>query len=292
MLFEVPYNFDEKLLHFYKKNKSYISYIYLPPFKDDSPNTRTSIQTNIPGRCYMPQTRSEYERHLNLISEIGLRFVVLWQLRDLTLSQEMLSYYCNLNTSGFIVANEQNAEIIKKYNSKLLTICSIVQKSCANIKNKDLSNYDYVVLYYTFNRGLDAIKQLGHIKDKIILMPNSLCDHDCPSTHHWFPSKDKPFDSKKDCSMSIKTISRCSLIFPEHLYLFDNYVGGYKLQGREYATDAIKHLCHFYFKRTKYDGFVNPFLSTNMSSKLKQIINDTPIEKYYNTKTNDILKVI
>ena len=140
MLFEVPYNFDENLIKFYKKNRSYINYLYLPPYKDDSANTRTSIQTNTVGHCYMPNTREEYEHHLRRIKEAGLRFVILWQVYEHDLSIEMLDYYSGLETSGVIVANDKNAALIKQYNPQLLVICSIVQRTCYNILNKDLTN--------------------------------------------------------------------------------------------------------------------------------------------------------
>ena len=292
MLFEVPYNFDENLIKFYKKNKSFINYLYLPPYEEDSANTRTSIQTGTVGHCYMPQTREEYERHLRKITEAGLRFVVLWQVPGLDLSIEMLNYYSRLNASGFIVANDKNAAFIRQNKPQLLVICSIVQRTCYNILEKDLSNYDYVILYYTFNRALDALRRLTQLKDKLIIMPNSLCDVNCPSVHHWFPTKDRPFDPSRDCSMTIEHIDRCGLILPEHLRLFDDYVGGYKLQGRELPTEAIKYLCHFYFKRTKYDDFIAPFLSEDMAKKFKKLFTRFTIDEYYNTKTAQILDKI
>ncbi len=288
-LFEVPYNFDEKLIPFYQKYKSYINYLYLPPYKDDSDNTRTSIQTNKKGCCYMPHTREEYEYHLKKIVSSGLSYVVLWQIYNQKLTIEILDYYSGLQVSGFIVASDKNAIIVKKYNAKLLSICSIVQRTCSNITKRELSYYDYVILYFPFNRGLDALKQLKHIKDKIILMPNSLCDVNCPSVHHWFPTEDKPFNPKKDCSMTIDNISQCALIFPEHLELFDDYVAGYKLQGREYPTEYLKYLCHFYFKREKYNDFVSPLFCEDMAAKLNAYVNNTPIEAYYNTKSSEIL---
>ena len=292
MLFEVPYNFDENLIKFYKKNRSYINYLYLPPYKDDSANTRTSIQTNTVGHCYMPNTREEYEYHLRRIKEAGLRFVILWQVYEHDLSIEMLDYYSGLETSGFIVANDKNAALIKQYNPQLLVICSIVQRTCYNILNKDLTNYDYVILYYTFNRALDVLKLLSNLKDKLIIMPNTLCDVNCPSVHHWFPTKDKPFDPSRDCSMTIEHIDRCGFIFPEHLKLFDKYVGGYKLQGRELATESIKYLCHFYFKRTEYEDFVMPFLREDMAEKLKKMFEKYSVEEYYNTKTAQVIKIM
>lgn len=292
MLFEVPYNFDESLIKFYSKNRSYISYLYLPPYKDDSDNTRTFIQTSTLGHCYMPKTREEYESHLHKIRKSGLNFVVLWQKKEHLLTSAVIDYYCNLNIAGFIVADDENAKIIRTYRPNLIVTCSIVQKSCDGISTRDLSLYDYVILYYPFNRGLDALKKLGHIKSKIILMPNTCCDIECPSTHHWFPSKNRPFVPQRDCSMNLKNISRCGMILPQHLYLFDNYVGGYKLQGREWPTEVIKYLCHFYFYRTEYSDFIDPFFKKEMSKQLLNIINNVEPSEYYNTKTSDLLNRI
>ena len=81
----------------------------------------------------MPNTREEYEYHLRRIKEAGLRFVILWQVYEHDLSIEMLDYYSGLETSGFIVANDKNAALIKQYNPQLLVICSIVQRTCYNI---------------------------------------------------------------------------------------------------------------------------------------------------------------
>lgn len=292
MLFEVPYNFDESLLTYYEKNRKHINFLYLPPYKEDSDNTRTILQTNKIGRCYMPETRTEYEYHLRKINDMGLPFVILWQKKEHKMSLEMLEYYCSLKASGFIVASDDNAKIIKEYNCQLLVICSIVQRTCTGLLSKDLSNYDYVILYYPFNRSLNVLKKLIHIKNKLVLMPNICCDVECMSMHHWFPSDKRPFDPKKDCSMNIDNISRCGIILPQHLYLFDKYVGGYKLQGREYTTETIKYICHFYFKRTVYTDFVDPFLGREMTEKLMEMINSIPAEEYYNSKAIDIINKI
>lgn len=202
----------------------------------------------------------------------------------------MLDYYCRLGASGFIVADDRNARIIKEYRRDLSVICSIVQRIGANIKGKDLKDYDYVILYYPFNRAIDALKRLDEIKDKIILMPNTMCNIDCPSTHHWFPQTGRPFDASRDCPMTIKNIDRCGIILPEHLGLFDNLVGGYKLQGREYPTTAIKYICSFYFNRISYDGFVDPFFEEGMATRLKEQIRSMTPEVYYNIRSFDIIE--
>ncbi len=288
MLYEVPYNFDEKLIDFYSNYKSFVNYLYIPPYKDDSDNTRTSIQTKSIGHCYMPLSREEYESHIHKIVASGLRFVILWQKPDMPLTDSLIEYYCKLGTSGFIVASDINAESVKLYDKSLLSICSLVQRVCENIRDKDLSNYDYVILYYPFNRALSSLKTLIDIKEKIILMPNTLCNVDCPSLHHWFPKTNDSFVPGRDCLMTEENIGKCGLIFPEHLYLFDDYVGGYKLQGREYPTNAIKHICQYYFKRKKGEDFIDPFLKSSMAEKLKNLAYNTSLEEYYNTKIVEI----
>ncbi len=290
MLYEVPYNFDETLVKYYVKNKEYIKFLYLPPYKDDSVNTRTFLQTNEIGRCYMPQSRDEYESHLKKIHESGLRYVVLWQDRNHEISTNLIDYYYSLHASGFIVASDNNAKIIKSHKQDLLVVCSIVQRTCDKILSKDFSYYDYIILFFPFNRSLDILKRLSHLRSKLVLMPNSCCDVECSAMHHWFPKNDRPFDPEKDCSMNIKNIHRCGVILPQHLSLFDEYVGGYKLQGREWTTETIKYLCHFYFKRTIYADFVDPFLGREQTDKLMELISITPLEVYYNSKTQDLMK--
>ena len=292
MLYEVPYNFDEALISFYQKEASNINYLYLPPYQEDANNTRSSIQTRTKGHCYMPQSRAEYEIHLHRIHSAGLRFVVLWQEHDRLITRNNLDYYCGMNASGFIVANDKNAAIIKDYNPELLAICSIVQRTCTDIGQKDLSKYDYVILYYPFNRGLDALKQLPQLRDKLVIMPNTMCNVNCPSIHHWFPTNDHPFDAATDCWMNIGSVDMCGLILPEHLHLFDRYVGGYKLQGREYPTAAIKYLCQHYFKRKATKDFVGHFFRRDMADKFYRLIQEITPEVYYNTKTPEIITAL
>ena len=292
MQFEVPYNFDEKLIKYYQKNASHINYLYLPAYKDDSPNTRSTIQTKTKGHCYMPQSREEYEGHLRKIVAAGLRFVILWQVRGLQLTPERIKYYSSLGTSGFIIADDENATMVKQFNQSLLAICSLVQRinNSSALHQKDLSLYDSIILYYPFNRSLDALRKIEHLKDKIVLMPNTFCTVDCPYVHHWFPNKNQEFRQSVDCPVSVATMKKSGFIFPEHLHLFDNYVSGYKLQGREYPTEAIKHLCHFYFTREEYSDFVDPFLGEELSNALKSEVSKIPIEEYYNSQSEGCLK--
>lgn len=295
--FEVPYNFNFSLIAFYKKFASCVNYLYIPPYKDDAPNTRTSIETKRKGLSYMPQTRSEYEEHLRLISDAGLEFVTLWQLPHGIIPHDMLDYYSRLGTSGFIIANDLNAAIIKDFSPDLTVVGSLVQRICAGVTQRDFSLYDQVVPYYPFNRALDALKRLAFMKEKIILMPNTFCSIDCPSMFHWFPNKERGFNFKRDCmSMRSRTentyAEHCAFIPPEHLTFFDDHVGGYKLQGRESTTEIIKYVCRTYFHRRPSDELLDVFIGEEMSSILTNAWNSMTPERYYNIRTDELIKVM
>lgn len=284
--FEVPYNFAKTLIPFYAKYNDKIRFIYLPPFRDDSINTRSSIETKKKGWCYMPKSRSEYEAHLELISQANLKFVVLWQHPSQTITTDQLTYYTSLGASGFIVGNDANAHVIKQYNPNLVVICSLVQRICSDILTRDFSDYDYILLYYPYNRALDALKELTFIKHKLIIMPNSLCHVDCPSMFHWFPSKNSHFEMRS-CP-SFQQPQNSSFISPKHLYLFDNYVAGYKLQGREYPTELLMYICETYFKRDSAVDLLEALMGKESSDIIRQHMQHLGTKDYYNTKTQAI----
>lgn len=287
-LFEVPYNFSRKLLSFYVRNLDKISCLFVPPFKNDSINTRSSIETHRKGSCYMPKTRDEYELHLRYIVQNGLKFVVLWQDPNLVISNEIVKYYKELGASGFIVGNDINAKTIKEIDTNLIVICSLVQRVCSHVKNRDFTYYDKVLLYYPYNRGINALKQLSFIKEKIVLMPNTFCHVDCPSMHHWFPNSKKHFSQKRDCP-AIKDVTMSGFISPEDLYLFDDYIGGYKIQGREYTTDLVIYICSIYFKRTSSVELLNTMMGEDLTEKMLHYKQAMQLEDYYNIKSDEII---
>lgn len=293
VLFEVPYNFTPSLIPFYKRYASLISYLFLPPYRSDCINTRSSIETKKMGRCYMPQSREEYESHLKRIVESGLHFVILWQEPGRIISEDVLNYYCDWGASGFIVADEKNARTIKEYNPQLIVVASLVQRICKNVTRQDFGSYDHIILYYPFNRSLDALKQLDQIKEKIVLMPNTLCHVECPSMHHWFPTR--PFIQERDCPVlkdKERYLENCGFISPEHLYLFDDYVGGYKLQGREYSTDLLKYICQLFFKRESPFDLLEGMLGKEFALEYQSVLERMRLDEYYNVKTSSVLSMI
>ena len=235
----------------------------------------------------MPQTRKEYEYHLRLIMERNLRFVVLWLDRESIISREFLDYYTQLGAIGFIIANDKNAQIIKEYDPCLLVISSIVQRLCNDISKRNFDYYDYCVLFYPFTRSLDAIKQLSKLKDKLVVMPNSHCHTDCPGIQHWFVKDIRKFEFDKLCP-AYNDDTKSTFIYPEHLNMFDDYVGGYKLQGREWPTDFVVTTCEAYFNRCTPDTL----LPHGLNEELQKMHKKSSLYDYYNFKTSEIIDII
>lgn len=289
--FEVPYNFSKQLIAFYAKHTADISYVFVPPYREDSLNTRSSIETHRRGTCYMSKSRAEYESHLVCLTQAGLRFVVLWQLPQAVITERVIAYYMGLGASGFIVGNHESASVIKRVNPELIVVCSLVQRVCYDVLVRDFSLYDFVLLYYPFNRGLDALKTLAPLKEKLILMPNTLCHVDCPSMHHWFPDPKRPFVQNRDCPGLHGTVWS-GFIAPDHLTLFDDWVGGYKLQGREYTTDLIIYICSIYFNREPADELLDALLGEEQAKEMVAAREALTLEGYYNVKSQAILSKI
>jgi len=278
--FEVPYNFDFSLIDFYYRHRSMISFVYLPPFKSDAINTRTIIENPNRGSLgYMPDTRDEYIEHLNYIRQKGLEFRILWQ-DNKNIEPEIIRFYVKFGACGFVVGNDRNASLIRKYDKNLALTASITMKLTFNdLLNSDFSNFDSVVLFFPFTRSIYAIKKLCHIREKLILMPNTLCWTGCPAVHHWFPKNSEP--GEEDHCLARSNVDKCCFIYPEHLHLFDNYVGGYKLQGREYPTFEIIANAEAYFSRSSDSSYLEPFFDTRM----RKILSEKGLPDYYNAES-------
>ena len=282
--FEVPYNFDFSLIDFYADHGSMISFIYLPPFKSDAINTRTIIENPNKGSLgYMPVTREEYTEHLMSVNQKGLKFRVLWQ-DNKNIEHETIRFYMDHGSAGFVVGSEKNASAIKKYDKNISLTASITMRLTSNdLLNRDFSNFDSIVLFFPFTRSLDAIKKLSHIKDKLILMPNTVCWTDCPAVHHWFPKNNEL--REEDRCLSRSNVDKCCFIYPGHLYLFDSYVAGYKLQGREYPTFEIIANAEAFFTRSSDTGFLEPFFD----ARLRSMLAEKGLSEFYSIKSDELI---
>lgn len=268
--FEIPYNFDPKIIDFIIDNNysDYISEIYVAPFIDDYAGAKRYYCN--PGHTEIssqPKERIEYEKHLKKILDSGLRLSILFQNQEHLLTEDMLRYYVDLGATTFVVNNDETAKLIKAFNPQLKVIASITKKlSFSDFHHKDLSMYDEFVLYFPFNRALDRIKELPP-QYKYILLVNCGCGYTCPGTHHWFAGCDE--DGKElvkgpGCVSGL--FDQIIVVLPTNLEIFDPYISGYKLQGREYSTPELLMDIKQYIKREMFNPFIQD-INTDIEKK-------------------------
>lgn len=242
--FEIPFNHSEELITYLDQYKEkllpYISHLLVAPFKDDLRSTRHQ-------EAGKPLNRKVYEDQIKRLQKLGYEVAILFNSKD-NVSVDICNYYINkLNCKTFIIYNDIVALYLKQNYKDITTIASITKKLSLNdIKNKNLSMYDYIVLFYTFNTSLNNIKDLPK-ENKYILLVNTFCDYTCDFNSHWFD------ETLKFCPRSINGYKNTTLIFQEDLELFDPYISIYKLQGREYSTDKIlRDLLYWIFGKERY----------------------------------------
>lgn len=266
--FEVPYNFDFNIIEYYSSKIENISFIYMPAYRKDSKNARSAYENYISGKeSYVPFYKTEYIEHLTAIAKAKLKVLILWQENENLINENQIECYLKHGASGFVFTNDLNAKKCKKIDRNIITVASIIKKlTYHKILYADLSDYDFIVPFYSLCRSLDVLKRLTSIKEKIVLMPNTRCHANCEATHHWFASKDTV--NKIECGIDKNLNSSC-FIYPEHLYLFEDHVAGYKLQGREWNTDFIKKNCESYFNRKTLPHLIDERKDTIFKNMIK-----------------------
>lgn len=264
--FEIPYNFDIQLIDFLKiYNDINIHCIYLPPFKEHYHSAKFYCE-GIPGS--MPKTLEEYEKHISYINKnFPNKLMLLLQQNNILLSEELLNYYIKLGFTKFCVGSIEQANIIRQKNINYEIIGSITMKiNNEKLSENDCTSFNGFVLWFPFNRDIEAIKQLPQ-NFYYILLINCSCKTYCDGTHHWFVTspeeeiKNGTITCPQRQDLSFKT---SILIPPDDLKYFDPYIKYYKIQGREYTTTKI----------------INDIVKYNNNFILEQ-----PIIKYYNPNT-------
>lgn len=247
--FEIPYNFDKKLIDFlniYRPNIN-IHCIYLPPFELDYSDAAKKITIQF-GHQDIPSTIQEYEDHIQYIRNFfPNKLMLLLQSNKYIMNKKKLSYYIKLGFTKFCVGSIKQAKIIKKIYPNAEIIGSITMKIEPEELNKRINLYkkyfDGFVLWFPYNRNIQKIDALP--KDfNYILLVNCGCSIFCDGTHHWFEKTRKmesefyKFCPREQCPEN-KVYEKIVFIKPTHLYLFENKVAYFKLQGRESTTQHI-----------------------------------------------------
>lgn len=221
--FEIPYNFcKESLLGEAYRYKDKIDCVYLPAYYEHSVSTRTECGN-------YPLDIDTYWEHVDFIKELGLEPSVLFQSG--IVSDEIIQMYLNRGIRYFIVRDDNLAIRIKQLNPNTRITASIIkQLTVEDLNTKDLSMYDNIVLDFHLNR-LETVKSLPK-NHKYILMPNAPCYYDCPKERcmfHWFHGKELD-ESEVFC---VDLYKESCWIPANALHEYDEYIDGYKLQGRE-----------------------------------------------------------
>lgn len=232
--FNIPYNFDPKLLaglNILGIKQSNISCIYLPP--DEIDYITIKKNDTIP-------SGKDYLEHLNMINnQFPNKAQLLLQQTNNLIDNVILKKYIDLNITKFCVGSLQQAKEIKDILPEAEITGSITmhinKEQLEENKQEYLKYFDYFVLDFTYNRDIDKIYNLP--KDfKYILIVNTTCYSNCPSDFHWFTNDYQNFN----CPYTDKkTWTKTSIINPLDLPLFDPYISSYKIVERGFPTRAI-----------------------------------------------------
>ena len=240
--FEIPYNFDPKLiagLNILQFDERAISCIYLPPYEFDYPSIRKND--------IMPNEKE----HLSQIEMIQKQFPGKIQLLlqqpndDYLMTGDLLNKYLKLGIKKFCVGSLNQAKEIKNIFPEAEIIGSIsmhmTKENIENNKNEYLEYFNSFVLDFSYNKDIEKIKNLPNYY-KYILIINSECDVRCNGNFHWFESEYQnflcPFQDDKT-----RTLETISLIPPFNLNLYDEYIYAYKIVERgSYTKDILRDL--------------------------------------------------
>lgn len=242
--FEIPFNFDSRFLEWLiTDGKAYlnqISFLYMPPYKEDYTAVTRTTELR-----YYPTNRGEYENQIHTLRNNGYNVAILLQGRHLDAKDELLSYFHDcLGIRHFVITDDMLARRVKALGDDVETLASITRKtSMSEIRKSDLSMYDKINLFYPFMASLSSCRNLPRDKTFVLLV-NSRCDYTCDFMRHWF-SHD-PQHYREYCPNIRNGGKNITLIPPELLRFFDEFAFEYKLQGRDYLTTDIIDLINAY----------------------------------------------
>lgn len=253
-MYEVPYNFDRD---FFEKISAdldplrFVECFYIPAWHEDCQCTRQDVTF----RDTYPKSYEEYTIRFNMLKALGRPVYVLMQ-RGAT--KDLVKKYYGLGARGFIFNDDTLATWMSiEYPDVVRTLSVTRALTAEQIKTEDLSMYDRIVLFYWFNRHLDALKELPK-KYNYVLMCNNDCYYDCKwHDAHWFAQGEDMHDYaekiKGVCEqcrkMARNELKNSAIIEPENLVYFDDYVAGYKLVDRLWPTDRILEALRYYAHR-------------------------------------------
>ena len=236
--FEIPYNFDFKLIDFLNIYHFPIHSIYLPPYYEDYKSAKLYYSKIL---SFMPKTRLEYEQHIKYINKyFPNKIMLLLQQNNQILDITKLNYYISLGFSKFCVGSITQCEMLKEIKNFEVIGSITIKINNHKLLNNDYKIFDGFVLPFPYNRNIAEIKKLP-IQFNYILLINCGCHVNCSGTQHWFASS---YEEEKKigllCPKKYDNSFANNIVIPEYdLFLFEPYINYFKLQGREYNTNTL-----------------------------------------------------
>lgn len=245
--FELPYNFDKNLLLGYQLlgiDNDQIDCIYVPPFMKD-------YQTILRNDGEDAYTLLSYEEYLDHIKYINTMFPHKLQLllqktnEEHNMPASLIKKYIDLGFRNFCVGNIEQAKTIKEIDSTIKVVGSIAMHiTCEKI----LSNFDIYkkyfnsfVLDFSYNKNITKIKQMP--KDfEYMMLVNARCNIHCNGDRHWWHQD----NFKCPGIYPMIPYEQSCLIRPVDLYIFEPYIGVFKIQDRGWPTSEILTSACFY----------------------------------------------
>lgn len=240
--FEIPYNFDKKLIDGVKilgiKPKDIFCF-YMCPYIEDY---KAVIRDFVFDDKIVNMSRETYIEHIQYIEEQfpGKLQLLLQQNDDnKALEAKDLQFYIDLGFKNFCCGTIKQAKIIKEINPDFIVVGSITMRITpdAILYNHDYQKYfDALVLDFSYMKDIQKIKMLPQYF-KYIVLCNALCNWRCDGTHHWFKKPDE-VNTCPGLATSVGFENSC-LIRPMDLKYFDPYIHVYKIQDRGWPTNWI-----------------------------------------------------
>ena len=251
--FEIPYNFDFKLIDELTPYKDFVDFIYMPSYYADGGNSRKDLIL----KQSVPDTWDEYLEHLSYIQahfDVGI-------LIQENCTIELIDKYYDLGVRIFVLNDSDLTIAAKQQYPDIRCILSITSILSANdIKNNDYSMYDEIVLFFNFCRQIQLLKELP-ANYKYVLIINSHCIYNCNrASEHWKLNANtiEEYISKVDpliynyCGNTYREDR--AFILPQDLVYFNDYITNYKLVDRLMPTEDIIY---------EIDRYTKEYESTN-----------------------------
>lgn len=263
MELDIPTYFNDDFLNFIKKvnNSGGIEIKHVYGSVSGSFSARES-------RRLSQISKTEFEKHIEKLKDNNVNFFYALNtscLGELTIHDAVsvkmrIKEYINLGVENFIIAHpfliKEIREMIPNGKIKASVILEI-----DNIKTFEyyLKNVDIINISTRMNRNFRFLDSIKKYKNKLELLCNEVCLFNCPFRQsHYTIESHRGLDNKayitkyplQNCysMMTNEELIMSRFILPEWLIQYSEYVDIFKISGRTFPEEFIKHVTKHYSK--------------------------------------------